>query len=349
MKKRAIIALFLTANLILAGNLFAQDKKYTVAAVGFYNLENLFDTIHDANKIDFEYLPDGLKKWNREKYNDKLFNMAHVISQIGRNENNKGLDILGVAEIENRGVLEDLVKQTPIKNRNYQIAHFESPDKRGIDVGLLYNPKTFKLLNTKKYRYQPILTKDDTLFTRDQLLVSGLLYGEKIHVIVCHWPSRRGGEKRSRPLRNGAAKVTRHIADSILNADNGAKIFIMGDLNDDPTNQSVKEVIGTKAKKRNMSPEFFYNPWENRYKRGIGTLAYRDSWNLFDQILLSYPLVKAASGFVLAKSEIYKQKFMLTQEGRYKGYPKRTFSNGKYVSGFSDHFPVCVYLIKKEK
>ncbi len=349
MKRRAFIALFLSANFILAGNLFAQNKKYTVATVGFYNLENLFDTIHDAHKRDYEYLPDGIKKWNAEKYNDKLFNMARVISQIGRSDNNKGVDILGVSEVENRRVLEDLVKQTPIKKRNYQIAHFESPDKRGIDVGLLYNPKTFQLLKTTKYRYQPILAKNDTLFTRDQLLVSGLLYGDKVHIIVNHWPSRRGGEKRSRPLRNGAAKVTRHIADSLLQADSNAKIFIMGDLNDDPINESVKKVIRTKAKKRKMSQEFFYNPWEKRYKKGIGTLAYRDSWNLFDQILLSYPVVKANDGFVFAKAEIYKKKFMITQEGRYKGYPKRTFSNGKYVSGFSDHLPVCVYLVKKNK
>lgn len=348
MKKRGIITLFLLANLIFVGNLFAQNKKYTVATVGFYNLENLFDTIHDANKRDYEYLPAGRNKWNSEKYNDKLFNMARVISQIGRNDSSNGLDILGVAEIENRRVLDDLVKQTPIKNRNYQIVHFESPDKRGIDVGLLYNPKTFKVLSYKKYQYQPILAKNDTLFTRDQLLVSGLLYGDKVHVIVNHWPSRRGGEKRSRPLRNGAAKVTRHIADSLLKDDSNAKILIMGDFNDDPINQSVKEVIGTKAYKKNMSQKFFYNPWENRYKHGFGTLAYRDSWNLFDQILVSYPLLKVNKGFVLVKSEIHKRKFMFTTQGRYKGYPKRTFSNGKYVSGFSDHFPVCVYLIKKK-
>jgi len=347
-RMRTIAALLLAFLMVSSGESFAQKKDYQVACVGFYNLENLFDTIDDPNKRDEEYLPGGKRKWSKARYEDKLFNMAHIISLMGKNGVQEGVSILGVSEIENRKVLEDLVQQSPIKNRNYQIAHFESPDKRGIDVGLLYNPDHFKLLDQKKYKYQPLKENGDTLYTRDQLLVSGLLFGDKVHVIVNHWPSRYGGEKKSRPNRNGAAAVTRSIADSLLKDDANAKIFIMGDLNDDPINESVKKVIGTKASKKKVQGGLFYNPWENLYKNGIGTLAYRDSWNLFDQILLSNPLVHTKGGFTYLKSEILREKFMFTENGRYKGYPKRTFSFDNYVGGYSDHLPVFVYLVKEK-
>lgn len=347
-RMKTIAALLLAFLMISNGESFAQKKDYQVTCVGFYNLENLFDTIDDPNKRDEEYLPGGKRRWDKARYEDKLFNMAHIISLMGKDGVKDGVSLLGVSEIENRRVLEDLVKQSPIKNRNYQIAHFESPDKRGIDVGLLYNPEHFELLDQKKYKYEPIKENGDTIYTRDQLLVTGLLHGDKVHVIVNHWPSRWGGEKRSRPLRNGAAKVSRSIADSLLNDDANAKIFIMGDLNDDPINESVKKVIGTKAKKSKMKEGFFYNPWENFYKNGIGTLAYRDSWNLFDQILISDPLVHTKKGFTYMKAEILKEKFMFTESGRYKGYPKRTFSFDNYVGGYSDHLPVFVYLVKEK-
>ena len=342
--KQLPLLLLLTAFLLNANGLFAQKKAKEIACIGFYNLENLFDTINDPKKFDEEYTPKGKKHWSTKKYQDKLFNMAHVISLIGKEGCKEGFSILGVSEIENRKVLEDLVAEPALVNRNIQIVHYSSPDKRGIDVGLLYNPKRFDLIESKSFRLHILKNNGDTLFTRDQLLVTGLLDKEKVHVIVNHWPSRSSGEKMSRPSRNAAADLCRSICDSLSKADPSSKILIMGDLNDDPFNDSVKKHIKTKSEKSEMSAEFFYNPWENILKKGIGTLAYHDTWNLFDQIILSNPLLdKKTSGYKYLTSRIFRKKFMINQEGRYKGYPRRTSNNG-----YSDHLPVYIYLVKKK-
>jgi len=336
--------------MLLSNNSEAQKKHYELTGVGFYNLENLFDTDNDPKIRDDEYTPEGKNKWTKDKYAEKLFNMAHVISLISKEEtNDNGVSVLGVCEVENRKVLEDLVQQPALKARNLQIAHIDSPDKRGIDVGLLYNPKDFKMLNTKSYIFEHIFADGDTLFTRNQLLVTGLLKGERYHFIVNHWPSRRGGEKRSRPLRNAAADVTRSIADSIFASEPNAKVVIMGDLNDDPRNQSVRKHIKTKPKKKSMKEGLFYNPWEIMLKKGVGTLAYGDSWNLFDQILLSNAMVSDdTNGSVFYKAKVFKHKFMVQQDGRFKGYPKRTYSYGNYNGGYSDHFPTYILLVKNK-
>ena len=340
------VALLILIAVILFGTerISAQKKEKQIACIGFYNLENLFDTIDDPEKRDEDYTPEGKNHWTQKKYEDKLFNMSHVISLMGKEGCKEGVSILGVCEVENREVMEDLVKQPALANRNLQIVHHSSPDKRGIDVGLLYNPKRFELINSKSFRLHAMKENGDTLFTRDQLLVTGLLDSEKVHVIVNHWPSRSGGEKISRPSRNKAAQLCRSICDSIAKSDPTSKIFVMGDLNDDPFNESVKKYMGTKANISSMGPKYFYNPWENILKKGIGTLAYRDTWNLFDQILLSNPLVdKKTDGYKYLTCKIFKRKFMIEAEGRYKGYPYRG-RNG----GYSDHLPVFVYLVKEQ-
>ena len=333
---------FLLAYFLLNINgVSAQKKQKEIACIGFYNLENLFDTIDNPEKRDGDYTPNGKNKWTEDKYKAKLFNMAHVISLIGKEGCKEGFSLLGVSEVENRKVLEDLIAEPALVNRNLQIVHYNSPDKRGIDVGLLYNPKQFKLIESKSFRLNAFRNDGDTLFTRDQLLVTGLLDNEKVHVIVNHWPSRSAGEKLSRPSRNAAADLTRSICDSLSKADPLAKILIMGDLNDDPFNESVKKHIGTKAKISEMSSDYFYNPWEHILAKGFGTLAYRDTWNLFDQILLSNPLIdKKTKGYKFLTSKIFKKKFMIQQTGRYKGYPKRR------EGGYSDHFPVYIYLVR---
>ena len=239
--------ILLASFLLNVNGLSAQKKQKEIACIGFYNLENLFDTIDDPNKRDEEYTPNGKNKWTEKKYKAKLFNMAYVISLIGKEGCKEGFSILGVSEVENRKVLEDLIAEPALVNRNLKIVHYSSPDKRGIDVGLLYNPKRFKLIESKSFRLHAFRNDGDTLFTRDQLLVTGLLDNEKVHVIVNHWPSRSSGEKMSRPARNAAAKLSRSICDSLSQADPLAKILVMGDLNDDPFNDSVKKVSKYKS------------------------------------------------------------------------------------------------------
>jgi len=188
----------------------------------------------------------------------------------------------------------------------------------------------------------------ERIYTRDQLLVSGMFDGEMIHLIVNHWPSRRGGEARSRPKRVAAAKLNKRIVDSLQSIDPYAKIIVMGDLNDDPTNASVKDVLKAKSKMENVKLKGIYNPMENLAKKGLGSNAYRDAWSLFDQIMFTKPLLdRDFSSYRFYKAGIFNKQYLTNKKGRYKGYPKRSFSNGNFTDGFSDHFPVYVYIVKE--
>lgn len=326
----------------------AQDSenKYRIACVGFYNLENLFDTINDPNIDDEEFLPEGKSGWNTQRYTKKLNNMANVISKLGTEITPDGISILGVSEIENRNVLEDLVKMPAIESQNYQIIHHDSPDGRGIDVALLYQPNYFEVENVNTHA---VTIKDKPDFdTRDQLVVTGNFDGEQMHFIVNHWPSRYGGEKRSIPFRAAAAKVSRHIIDSLLKINKKAKIVHMGDLNDDPTDPSVSEILNSVGNTEDLTKTTLYNPMVELFRKGIGSNAYRDLWNLFDQVLVSPGLVgNDYSSYMFYKARVFNEKFLMQDQGRYEGYPFRTFAGGSYLGGYSDHFPVYIYLVKQ--
>ena len=346
MSKLRFQAVFLALAIsFVTSNLFAQDKKVVPYAIAFYNLENLFDTINNNGNYDLEYSPMGDKKWNGKKYYAKLNNMAHALSQLAKDVCPLGPAVIGVSEVENRSVLEDLIKTGDLAKRNLEIVHYDSPDVRGIDVGLLYNPLFFTVTSSKPYRLT--LPDNPNFRTRDQLLVSGLLDGEKFHFIVNHWPSRRGGEKASRHLRVAAAKLTKHIADSIRSADPEAKIVIMGDLNDDPNNISVRDILAAKGDRRNVKDSNLFNPMAELHKKGIGSLGYSGSWNLFDQIIISGNLLGTdRTTFKFWKAEVFNKDFLIAQEGQYKGYPLRTHSGNVFLNGYSDHFPVLIYLLK---
>ncbi|RZP14692.1 MAG: endonuclease/exonuclease/phosphatase family protein, partial [Flavobacteriales bacterium] len=317
----------------------------------FYNLENLFDTENDPLTYDDDRTPDGKDHWTEEIYQDKLKNMSKVMAEIGAEVSGSAPTIIGVCETENRKVLEDLVNQETLVEQDYGIIQFDSPDRRGIDVALLYKKKLF---TPTHYKAKELLIYDDNdkskrVFTRDQLVVSGMLDGEKIHLIVNHWPSRSGGEKRSRSKRIKAAKLNRQIIDSIFSDDPYAKIITMGDLNDDPTNPSVKDYLNAKRKSNDLQMKELYNPMEDLAKQGYGSLAYRDSWNLFDQIIISTELTKKDfSSYRFYKAGIYNKTYLVNAHGRYKGYPYRSFASGSYTGGYSDHFPVYIYLVKEK-
>ncbi len=327
-----------------------KGDDYKVAAIGFYNLENLFDTIDSPTTNDIDFTPGGRLLWNTEKYVSKEGNMAKVISLLGTELNPDGLAILGVAEVENRKVLEDLVAQPALAPRNYKIVHYDSPDERGIDCGLLYNPKYFTVLGSKAV---PVSLKGpkDTVpdFTRDILYVAGRFDGEPLHVMVCHWPSRRGGEKASEWARMAAATRCREVADSIRQVNPEAKIVIMGDLNDDPINKSLTDGLRSRGNVDDVKSGDVYNLMYSHYKDGDGTLAYRDAWNLFDQIMVTKPLVnKKSGGWQVYKSMVFKEPWLLQTEGAFRGYPFRTYVGDIFINGYSDHLPVYFYLLKKK-
>lgn len=336
-----ILGFFSTAN--------AQEKKFNIHTIAFYNLENLFDTINDPNKFD-EFSPIMELKTDRSAiFKEKIKNMAGVIADIGADMTHNSPAIIGVSEVENREVLENLVNDSLLISKDYGIIHFDSPDTRGIDVALLYQKKLFTPISSSKHELK--IYDDDNqkrIYTRDQLLVSGQLDGDLIHLIVNHWPSRRGGEARSRPKRIAAAKLNQHLVDSLQNVSPYAKIIIMGDLNDNPTNASLKDVLKVKSKKTKVSSRGIYNPFETIFKNGFGTTAYRDSWSLFDQILITKPLIeKNFSSYRFYKASIFNANYLIQSSGRYKGYPFRSWGYSGYTKGYSDHFPVYIYLIKE--
>ncbi|WNM19585.1 endonuclease/exonuclease/phosphatase family protein [Flavobacterium capsici] len=367
MRIKKLIAVFFGLFAIMSAN--GQTKKYNIHTVAFYNLENLFDTINGPNN-DEEWLPNGAMSWTGAKYKQKLHNLARVISEIGTSENpNNSPTLLGCCEIENRGVLEDLVKEPLLINKDYGIVHFDSPDKRGIDVGFLYQKKHFK---PTSYRNIPLIiyknqegkgdkkdkeeatddvtttNSDERVYTRDQLLVTGYLDGEEVNIIVNHWPSRSGGEKKSSPFREAAGRLNRKIIDSLIAINPNAKIITMGDLNDGTYNKSVKEGIGAKRKKEELkSSSDIYNPFEEMFYKGNASLFWRDSGDIFDQIMISEAFTrKDYSSFRYWKAGIYNKPYMIQTSGQYKGYPLR---NSNAAPGFSDHFPVFIYLLKEIK
>ncbi|MCH2490031.1 MAG: endonuclease/exonuclease/phosphatase family protein [Flavobacteriales bacterium] len=334
-----------------ASILFAQQEKtYKVNTVAFYNLENLFDYEDDPITFDDDRTPEGKDRWTKEIYEAKLKNMAQVISEIGRDVTGTAPALVGVCESENRRVLEDLVNQDALIDSDYGIVQYDSPDRRGIDVALLYQKGLFTPTHTKAV---PLLIYDDNdptkrIYTRDQLVVTGMLDGDKIHVIVNHWPSRSGGEARSRPKRIKAAKLNKQIIDSLFSEDPYAKIITMGDFNDDPTSPSVKEYLNAKEDREDVKIKELYNPMESFFKKGIGTLAWRDGWNLFDQMIISSELLKKDySSYRFYKAGIYNKTYLANPRGRYEGYPYRSFADGGFTGGYSDHFPVYLLLIKE--
>ena len=326
----------------------AQKKQYKSAIIGFYNLENLFDTIDNTLINDEEFLPSGIRNYNTAIYRDKLKKLASVIAQIGTAYTPDGPAILGVAEIENDTVLNDLIKETQLKKRNYQFVHYDSKDARGVDVGLLYNPTYFSVIASDKLFVSLPTGSKDAYYTRDILWVKGKLNGELIHLYVNHWPSRSGGEKRSEPGRIAAAAVCRKHIDSILLKEPNAKIVVMGDLNDDPTNKSVEKVLKAVDKDQLDQQGALFNPWLDLFRNGIGTLAYQDAWGLFDQIIVSKQwLNKDQSGFFLYQPHVFNKEFLVENNGRYKGYPMRTWDGNSYRGGYSDHFPTYLLIVKE--
>lgn len=344
MKK--ILALYIFSLLICDHSVFiqAQGKKIEVFPVAFYNLENLFDTEDDLeNKGDDEFLPSGTYNWTLDKYHKKLDNLAFVINRLAKEHSPLGASIIGVAEVENRKVLEDLVARPSIAGMGLKIVHRDSPDRRGIDVAFLYNPDLFTLLSYSVHPYY--FEKNPSYVSRDQLLVSGILGGDTIHVSVNHWPSRYGA--KSSELREAAARGVKQVADSLYRLNKNAKIIIMGDLNDEPTNRSTRLVLNAQKNRVDVKPGGLFNPMWKLYDRGIGSLAYQGKWSLFDQIIISYPFLENGGvGLHYWKTEIYNRNFLIQQEGPDKGYPHRTFSNSTFINGYSDHLPTIVYLIR---
>lgn len=345
MNKTLILAVVaLIAALATPATTHAQNdsgRRVQVAGIAFYNFENLFDTIpNNPLGRDEEFTPKGSRQWDGRKYWLKVHNLAYAISQFKTKTTPIGPAIIGVSEIENRSVMEDVANQPEIKGWNLQIVHHDSPDKRGVDVGLMYNPRYFKLENVTNHTLTAV-----PFATRDQMCVVGQLLGQRIAVIVNHWPSRLGGQEQSEPNRIAAAELSKHIADSLWQVDPQIGVIVMGDLNDDPMDKSCAVALGAKRDAKDVADHGFYNPWWNILDRGIGTLAYKSAWNLFDQIIVSGNLVDAPDNrWNFFEAKVLNFDFLKDTEGNRVGYPKRTYAAGSFLGGYSDHFPTEIFL-----
>lgn len=323
------------------------DTVYTNSiqrVVAFYNLENLYDTLDDPRTNDDDFTPKGVKQYGTAIFQHKLQNLATVISELGPEKQPQPPDILGVAEIENRQVLALLAAEPLLKKRHYRIIHYDSPDPRGIDVALLFDPAAFQPLFSCPLPVVLPGGSKEARFTRDILYVQGMLDSDTLHILVNHWPSRRGGEIRSAPARVAAANTCRRVLDSIRQLHPLAKIIVMGDLNDDPTSRSITHTLGASGKGMPANNRLLYNPWSELYKRGIGTLANRDRWSIFDQILVSEGLLVSERGWHFSGAGIFRKPCMVENQGKYRGYPMRTWDGNQYRGGYSDHFPTYIVL-----
>ncbi len=310
-------------------------NEFTIA---FYNLENLFDIYDDPNFDDDDFLPEGEKKWTLRRYKKKIKRLSKVISTIGNDKMAHPPVVLGVAEVENIDVVLDLVESESLSNFGYKVVHYDSQDERGIEVAFIYREKYFELLDSKRYSTYFIRENGKKDFTRDILKVKGRLNGEIIYFLVNHWPSRRNGTEESEYKRIQLANLARSIIDEIQQENAEAKIIIMGDFNDNPTNKSIKQTLVTSD---------FYNPMESIFDKGNGTGNYQGEWFLFDQIIFTKNFFSYGK-HIYKSTDIYDKHFLKDKQGKHKENPLRTYRGKWYKGGISDHFPVYMAVDKYE-
>ncbi len=312
--------------------------------VAFYNCEQLFDTVHNPAVNDTEFTPAGRYHYTQKIYEQKLRNIATVIQSMGENAQ---LAMIGLAEVENDTVLHDLVTQPEIARFNYRYIWYSGHDERGINVAMIYNPGYFKplwseSLQVKLDSVKPV-AEGSKMNTRDILHIKGILAGDTVHVFINHWPSRTDGDTESRPKRIAAAMVLKEGIDKLLHTDSLAQILVMGDFNDNPDDSSLALVSGASQ----GSSSKLYNPFMALYKKGAGTVMYHHSWNLFDPVLLSDGLMKRSNNSLTYDSAgIYKPDFLTDHYKGREGAPYRSWLGTYWLNGYSDHYPVLVYLKK---
>lgn len=336
-----LFALLLIFTFFGVQPLSSQDqnpKTGNTFNIMFYNVENLFDTEDDPKINDEEFTPTALIPWTPERFQVKISHLAKVIKAINAPE---FPDIIGLSEIENEFVLKKLTEAEEIEGIGYKIVHFDSPDERGIDVALLYNPATFTVTESKPIH----VDLPDNDLTRDILYVRGnTVTGNELHIFVNHWPSRSGGTDVSESKRKIAAQVLKTEVDNLLKKDSRSKILIIGDFNDEPSDKSLKDVLVAVQPENKTKKNCLYNLMVPLQKKGQGSLYY-DDWDLFDQIIVSGNLI---SGKKINCNEdsvhIFDANWLMYKDPK-KGImrPSRTKGN-KYYGGYSDHLPVYLEL-----
>jgi len=315
-------------SITTSGATISEIKKFTMA---FYNVENLFDIEDDPHTMDDDFTEKSQRRWNEDRFKKKVNKIGHVISNIGFNDIQHPPVLIGLAEVENKFVLEKLVASKFLKKKNYGIVHFDSPDERGIDTALLYRKDYMNIIQAQAHHVDLENDGDRQDYTRDVLHVTATLMEQPFHILVNHFPSRRAGAEETEPKRILVAARNRFIIDQIRQEDPLARILIMGDFNDDPKSASMQHLASTD----------FYNPMELLLTHVEGSLSYRGKWNLFDQLLVSHDFMQLhGNAFRFQEAHIFNPESLRAYKGRNKGTPFRTYAGRKYLGGTSDHFPI---------
>jgi predicted extracellular nuclease len=318
--------------------LYSQNDQFTIV---FYNVENLFDTINNQGEKDIEFTPQSEKNWNSEKYFKKLDDIARVLCSVFSDDLP---DIAGLAEIENLKVLEDLLKRQPLAKVNYGIVHKDSNDPRGIDVALLYKKNRFTVTSHKAI--EVIFPFDSAFKTRDILQVTGTAPdGKSLHIFVNHWVSRTGGIRKTEPGRMHSAVALRRNIDLLLTKDNESRIVVIGDFNDEPTNQSIMHILQATNKRKNTTPGDLYNLFYDYHNLDIGgSYYYQNSWIMPDHIIISRNLLNRKGLYSCSydSGKVYKADWMLIHNKEGISVPWHTYGGNAYLGGVSDHLPVYV-------
>jgi hypothetical protein len=318
---------------------------------GLWNDESLMGKkVVRYQGLSDDFTPKSNKNYGKIIYAKKLHNVAKVISEMGAQYTGKPPAVVGMIEVENRQVIQDVINQPELAKYDYGIIHYNTYDYRGIDVAIIYQKRMFT--PSKSYKKEVVIFNEEghRSYTRDVLVVTGYLNNEKVAFFMNHWPSRRGGEVKSSISRNAAAAVLKKEMDEISAAEPGIKMFAMGDFNDDPVDDSLLEHLQAVGKEKDLSDKKPYlNLMYPLFKKGVASLAYRDSPNLFDQIIVSRNLIsdKVGSSFSVMKAEIFAPAYLIGTEGNYKGYPFRSWVGDTFTGGYSDHFPAFVVLQKE--
>lgn len=334
------ICLLLCSVLLLSVTCTKKKKELPANhfSIAFYNIDNLYDTVNDTDHNDNDFTPSGKYGWTESRYKAKLENMAKVISQLA---DNSSPDILGVCELENRKAFESLLDEKELKGK-YGIAHFDSPDERGVDVALAYDKHKFRLIQSDKINVA--LSKNSKDRTRDQLCVTLLLNASKdtFHVYICHFPSRKEGKDESEQNRIDAAKACSTYINQHFNLKKD-KLVIIGDFNDEPWDISIKSILGAKNIEKNDTADLQNLMWGFK-KAGRGSYKFKGKMNILDQIMVSKALNDSKGMEYISESIDIFDADWLTQQGKYAGYPLRTFGGTKWLNGYSDHYPIYMYL-----
>ncbi len=320
----------------MAFTFFPGKRQGDVCTIAFYNLENLFDTRDDPHKLDDDFTPKGFKKWTPKRYRNKLRKLSRTISRLGGKTSKHPPVLVGLAELENRRVIHDMLQMPALRKKGFRFVHYDSPDERGIDTALLYNPDHFSLISSKKIPLLVVNEDGKRDATRDILHVKGTLHGEEIHVFVNHWPSRRDGDTVTAYKRIEAANTVLREMEGIEKDTTSPNFVIMGDFNDGPSDQSIRRLVDQAE---------LHNPMEALHNANSGSANYKNRWSLFDQILLSKTFFDRSAGHhSFAHARIFDDHLLKAWHGRYKGIPFRTYVGKKYLGGHSDHFPVYIQL-----